>query len=194
LIEKKSKTEPQPFIEKKARVPDFVEKMVKRTPIITYESKPAIFKGVIKSGDCFDLTMCNPPFFGSIEEAAASNLRKQKNLSKNKIGKSAVKLNFGGQKAELVCPGGEAKFISQMVRESALFAQQVCWFSSLVAKSEHLCSIKNVLDQLDVKDVRVIEMHQGQKKSRLIAWSFLTPLEQKKWAAHRADRSQKRHH
>ena len=80
--------------------------------------------------------------------------------------------NFGGQQAELWCPGGEFAFITQMIRESVDFAAQVGWFTSLVSRGEHLRGLKKVLAQCGAKQVEVVQMSQGQKISRLLAWRF----------------------
>ena len=140
-----------------------------------------IFSGVIKAGEYFDLTLCNPPFHASKEEAQAANTRKVRNLGKGKV-KVKVKEakpqnnNFGGQNAELWCAGGELGFITKMAEQSVEFAQQVGWFSSLVAKSENVPELKKRLKRLGAVDVRVIPMAQGQKISRIIAWRYDKPV------------------
>lgn len=138
----------------------------------------AIFTGVIGDHDLFDLTLCNPPFHASLAEANASTERKTKNF--NKKGKQSGR-NFGGQKAELWCEGGEIAFLKRMVNESQAYAQQVMWFTSLVSKSDNVRPLKRLLNQIGAKQVKVVSMSQGQKISRLIAWSFLTDDERKEW-------------
>ena len=128
-----------------------------------------IFKGIIGANDRFHLTMCNPPFHSSAEAARKGTQRKWKNLGKGQ----SRKLNFGGQNAELWCPGGEVKFIARMIEESAQFANQCLWFTSLVSKKESLKPLQKILKGSNVADVKVIEMAQGQKTSRLIAWTFI---------------------
>ena len=112
--------------------------------------------------------MCNPPFHASEQQAAQSSERKWKNLGK--APKSA--LNFGGQHNELWCEGGEAQFICTMIDESALFAEQCMWFTSLVSKKENLATLQAQLKTHPVAEVKIIEMAQGQKVSRFIAWSY----------------------
>jgi 23S rRNA (adenine1618-N6)-methyltransferase len=131
-----------------------------------------IFDGIIKPQDKFTLTLCNPPFHASLEAAKAGTLRKLNNIDKHKSDNKKVKLNFGGQDNELCCAGGEIAFLKQMCFESKQYAQQVGWFSSLVSKSENIAPLKKLLAQLEAKQVRVINMSQGQKISRLIAWCF----------------------
>lgn len=134
----------------------------------------SIFKGVLRETDRFDLTLCNPPFHASAEDAARGSERKWNNLDggKQRTGASPS-LNFGGQANELWCTGGEASFLRRMIRESADYANQVQWFSSLVAKSEHLPAIHKQLLKAGAKDVRVIAMAQGSKQSRFVAWTFI---------------------
>lgn len=125
------------------------------------------FHGIIQPGERFDLTMCNPPFHASAEEAAAGTQRKLRNLG----GKKDV-LNFGGRAGELWCEGGELAFIRRMIEESAAFAQSCGWFTTLVSKSENLPRLEKTLRQVKASEVKIIDMAQGQKKSRILAWRF----------------------
>ncbi|UZE95342.1 23S rRNA (adenine(1618)-N(6))-methyltransferase RlmF [Alkalimarinus alittae] len=149
-----------------------------KVDVVLQKSTDNIFQGVIKSGDRFALTICNPPFHSSLAEAKAGSQRKWNNLNKHSSGtglaknKIESKLNFGGQKAELWCQGGEIAFLTRMAQESVGFGHQVAWFTSLVSKSENVKPIKALLTQLGVNEIKVIEMSQGQKISRLIAWCF----------------------
>ncbi|MCF6433789.1 23S rRNA (adenine(1618)-N(6))-methyltransferase RlmF [Leisingera sp. MMG026] len=134
------------------------------------QSKPEnIFRGVIQPNDVFHVTMCNPPFHGSIEKAKKGTQRKWANLGK---GRSA-KLNFGGQNAELWCPGGEIKFLARMVEQSMEFADQCLWFTSLVSKKDNLQPLSRIIGKTRVADCKVVEMAQGQKTSRFIAWTYM---------------------
>jgi len=162
-----------------------------RIKLVLQKESEAIFKDIIKEKDRFDLTMCNPPFHSSMAEAQAGSQRKLKNLAKGKAVKnqghvkSKAKLNFGGQNAELWCPGGEITFIKKMAKESVNAARQVCWFTSLVSKGDNIQPLKLFLNKLGAMQVEVINMSQGQKVSRLIAWSFLSSDQQKYWAKER---------
>jgi 23S rRNA (adenine1618-N6)-methyltransferase len=133
-----------------------------------------IFNTVIAEGEFYHLTLCNPPFHGSLAEASQGTTRKIRNLNKaSSLAKNQVKtLNFGGQKAELWCPGGELAFIGKMIKESKVYHKQVLWFTCLVSKKDHLPKLKFSLKKSQVKQVKVINMAQGQKISRFIAWSF----------------------
>jgi len=133
-------------------------------------SREAIFNGVIKAGERFDLTLCNPPFHASLAEANAGTQRKWKNLGKPATGNPA--LNFGGQGAELWCKGGEEAFVCRMIEESTQFRDQCSWFTTLVSKSASLPGVYRALKKAGVQDHRTIEMAQGQKKSRFVAWTY----------------------
>ncbi|WP_336510854.1 23S rRNA (adenine(1618)-N(6))-methyltransferase RlmF [Aliamphritea spongicola] len=160
--------------------------------LIEYRLQPSagnIFKGLVTGNDVFDFTMCNPPFHASAEEAQAGTRRKVANLSRQKssvTGKrpsaaEAAPLNFGGQHNELWCKGGEAEFIGRMIRESKDFAGQCLWFTSLVSKQDNLPRLKQQLKKAGAAQVRVVEMAQGQKISRFIAWTFLNKDQQQAW-------------
>lgn len=146
--------------------------------VIQQKDAQSIFNGVIKPDDHFDVTLCNPPFHASMQEAEKGSQRKWKNL--NKPIKNAR--NFGGQQAELWCPGGEISFLKRMAKESVGYADQVCWFTSLVSKKDNVEKLKATLQKLNVKQVEVVNMSQGQKVSRFIAWSFLNKAQHKNWA------------
>jgi len=140
------------------------------------QSQPSkIFQGIVKSGERFDLTLCNPPFHASLAEAREGTDRKWRNLGKA----PGEQRNFGGQGAELWCPGGEAAFIRQMIEESAEIQKQCLWFSTLVSKSSNLKAIQHELRQVRAEDVRIIDMAQGQKKSRFVAWTFMVQSERR---------------
>ena len=139
-------------------------------------SANAIFKHIVNDDEWFDLSMCNPPFHTSLAEAREGTQRKWQNL-----GKANASLNFGGQDAELWCPGGELAFIGRMIKESATIATHCFWFTTLVSKSANLPGIYAALKQAKVVEHKTIAMSQGQKKSRLVAWTFLNPVQQAAW-------------
>ena len=135
------------------------------------KNKDQIFKDILKEKEKFHLSMCNPPFHSSLEEALEGNIRKRKNLSKENI--KEAKLNFGGQKAELWCQGGELLFLKKMIKESIEFKESVIWFTSLVSKGDNIKPLEKLLNKIGAKEIKVINMSQGQKISRILAWTFL---------------------
>lgn len=128
-----------------------------------------ILKGVIKTGDEFSLSMCNPPFFKSEKEALEATSKKLKGLKK---GKEELVRNFSGTHNELWYKGGEKAFLHNYLYESSLFKDQCVWFTSLVSKKELVRGMKVSLKKLNAKSVKVINMGQGNKQSRIVAWTF----------------------
>jgi 23S rRNA (adenine1618-N6)-methyltransferase len=136
-----------------------------------------IFKGIIQSKDQIDLVICNPPFHSSEKEANISALRKVRNLKTSK----KVQLNFGGTNKELWCEGGEKQFIKTMINESKIFGKSCYWFSTLVSKKENLKGIYRKLKNEGAYQIKTINMGQGNKLSRIVAWTFLNNDEQEEW-------------
>ena len=136
-------------------------------------SPAALFAGVVRPGEKFAASMCNPPFHASRAEAMAGTLRKLKNLGGTRP-KEPV-LNFGGQSNELWCRGGEAGFIRRMIQESAATPDICGWFTTLVSSRDSLPGIQRALKTVRASEVRVIDLAHGQKKSRIVAWRFARP-------------------
>jgi len=134
---------------------------------ILQNEKHEIFNNIIKPNDKFDFTMCNPPFHESAKEAIKGTNRKNKNLN--------IKddtLNFGGMANELWCKNGEAAFIKKMIKQSVIYKDNVKLFTTLVSKKENLKDIQKQLVKLKVNDIKIIEMIQGNKQTRFVAWTF----------------------
>lgn len=144
-----------------------------------------VFAGLLRPDETFDLSLCNPPFHASAKEAARGSRRKWQQLGKTVGRRDDPTLNFGGQATELWCTGGEASFIRRMVRESTAIATKVLWFSTLVAKSEHLPAVRRHLHKADAQDVREVAMKHGSKQSRFVAWTFQDKARRKDWAGTR---------
>ena len=138
-----------------------------------------IFEGIIQKDEVFDLTICNPPFHASLEEARSGTIRKLKNLKHRKTPKPV--LNFGGQNAELYCEGGEERFIGDMINQSEEFAKSCFWFSTLVSKQSHLKNIYMELEMAGAAVVKTIPMGQGNKASRIVAWTFMKKEQRENW-------------
>ncbi len=164
-------------------------------------NRASIFNGVIKENERFTFTMCNPPFHKSAQDALSGTRRKTSNLTRNKQKRASGKfsdnrdqglgyrppnlqgkhasnqrqganLNFAGQANELWCEGGELAFIQRMIKESVQAKNNVEWFTCLVSKSAHLKPIKTSINYCGATQCKVVDMGQGSKLSRFIAWSF----------------------
>lgn len=139
----------------------------------------AIFRNIIKTDDRFDISICNPPFHASLAEAQAGTERKWKNLGLKKNSKTI--LNFGGQHNELWCAGGEKSFVRKMIAESAQFPTNCFWYSTLISKKSNLPDVYRALVKVKALETKTIDMAQGQKVSRIVAWTFLNESQQKEW-------------
>ena len=142
-----------------------------------------IFYGIIQKEELFDLTICNPPFHASLADARSGTLRKLKNLNAKKTIK--IVLNFGGQNGELWCQGGEERFVRDMIHQSKQFATSCFWFSTLISKESNLKSIYESLKREKAVGVKTIPMGQGNKISRIVAWTFLLQEQQNEWIKRR---------
>lgn len=138
-----------------------------------------IFKNIISKEEKFTFSMCNPPFHDSEESALQGNRRKNNNLRKTKTQKP--NLNFSGQQSELWCEGGEMAFIKKMINESVQFSSDVLWFTTLVSKKDNLHQLTTLLKNLKVPEFKTIDMAQGQKISRILAWTFIAKENRKNW-------------
>lgn len=157
----------------------------KRIELRRQPARTHIFTGLVHASERFDLTLCNPPFHASQAEANSGSQRKWRNLGKLDPKRKLPKLNFGGQAAELWCEGGEAAFVARLADESREVAQQACWFSTLVSKAANVQPLQARLGRLGAGQVRVVEMSQGQKRSRFVAWTYLDDEQRMQWRATR---------
>lgn len=135
-------------------------------------NKQDIFHNVLDAKEFFDLTMCNPPFYKSAEEAVKNNDRKNRNLHGKKSNKT--KRNFAGQATELWTEGGEKQFLKNMVYQSRKYASQIGWFTTLVSREAHIPAIRKSIEAVKASRAKIIEMGTGNKTSRIVAWKFDT--------------------
>lgn len=141
--------------------------------IRTQKNPENIFEGIIKADERFHITICNPPFHSSAEEAKDATERKLKNLSAKE---ADTVLNFGGQSHELWSKGGEEKFIRRMIAESQKISEACLWFTTLVSKNSTLDSVKPLLQKMKPEEIKIIPMNHGNKSSRILAWRFISQL------------------
>ena len=130
--------------------------------------KNSILEHVIQPTDFFDVVVCNPPFFKNRTDAEQSNRRKFQNLQLDETNTQ----NFGGLSNELWYKGGEAAFLQKMAEESLQFKDQVQWFTAIVSQNDNLKKIKRAINKTKPTEVKIVEMEQGNKQSRFIAWTF----------------------
>ena len=144
------------------------------------QPKPArIFDGVIRPGERFAFTMCNPPFYES-EQAAQTAAE----LKWRKLGRAVGQgRNFGGQGAELHTPGGEPRFLLAMIRESYRYREQVLWFTTLVSRDKYLkVAARGFRQKTSSRDAKLawgpprrhetVTLGTGAKTRRVLAWGW----------------------
>jgi 23S rRNA (adenine1618-N6)-methyltransferase len=106
-------------------------------------------------------------------------MRKTRNLNGGK--QQNPMLNFSGVKKELICEGGEVRFIQTLIRESQNYAANVFWFTTLVSKQSHLKSLYGTLKTVRPAEVKTISMGTGNKSTRILAWTFVPKEERVEW-------------
>ncbi|WP_394204236.1 23S rRNA (adenine(1618)-N(6))-methyltransferase RlmF [Shewanella waksmanii] len=167
-------------------------KLTQQLSVRLQDNRGKIFDGIIAPKERFDVTLCNPPFHASLAEATKGTQRKLTNLAANRAAKghqssqATSKLNFGGQKAELWCEGGERRFLLDMISQSKPYAAQCLWFTSLVSKKENLKPCYQALESMGAVAVKTINMAQGNKQTRILAWSYLDKSQRVTWSKLRA--------
>ena len=148
-----------------------------RFTLRTQPDKNHIFEGIIQAGEFFGVSVCNPPFHASPEVAVKGSQLKLNNLARSRGEQNAKTksptLNFGGLGAELWCKGGEQLFLKKLIRESQAYSTQCRWFTSLVSKADNVKPAKKLIRKLGAVDVREIEMKQGNKITRVLAWTYI---------------------
>jgi 23S rRNA (adenine1618-N6)-methyltransferase len=60
-----------------------------------------------------------------------------------------------------------------MIKESLEFKDNIIWFTSLISKGDNIKPLEKLLNKIGAKEIKVINMSQGQKISRILAWTFL---------------------
>ncbi|MDO6441691.1 23S rRNA (adenine(1618)-N(6))-methyltransferase RlmF [Marinobacter sp. 2_MG-2023] len=153
-------------------------KLANRFTLRRQQDRNRIFEGIIQAGEFFDVSVCNPPFHASQEDARKGSQRKTNNLAHNRgaapsTPSNSPTLNFGGLDAELWCKGGERMFLKKLIKESQIYSAQCRWFTSLVSKSDNIKPAKKLIHKLGATDIREIEMKQGNKITRVLAWTFI---------------------
>ncbi|KLU82441.1 hypothetical protein MAPG_01513 [Magnaporthiopsis poae ATCC 64411] len=115
--------------------------------------------------DSVDFVMTNPPFYESAEEMdrlASSKMRPPDSACT-------------GAPVEMICDGGEVRFVGRMLAESLRLRHRVRWYTAMLGK---LSSLEILVDGLRATEglaanFAVAEFVQGTKTRRwAVAWSF----------------------
>ena len=92
--------------------------------------------------------MCNPPFFGSLEEVGGGGPH----------AKDATPPHACVD--EMITPGGELAFVTAMLRDSLRLQGRVRWYTSMVGKKGTLRKLLALLREAGVRNVRTTEFLQ----------------------------------
>ena len=145
-------------------------KLNRQISILKQNNRSSIFKGILDADSKFTVAMCNPPFYKNETEANQATLQKQIGL---KQPANSVSRNFAGQATELWYNGGEKAFLHNFLYESSLFKTQCSWYTILVSNKANLKSMYASLEKLEAKQIKTLPIQIGNKKSRVVAWTFL---------------------
>lgn len=149
--------------------------------VIQQKNPKAILEGILDPDQQIDGLICNPPFHSSKTELQEHNTRKWRKLG---AGNKRL-LNFGGTSNELWYPGGERAFISLIINESKKYSKNCLWFTSLVSKKLNIPYLMKQLEAKDAYEAKEIELELGNKKSRILAWTYLNEKQRKAWSGFR---------
>ena len=177
-----SETDPV-AIESASKIVNYNPSLQRNVNLRLQDNPKDIFHGIMERNEPIDITICNPPFHSSMEEAQEGTLRKLSSLNHKKI--TTPTLNFGGQTTELWCEGGEERFVRDMIRQSKQFGSNCFWFTTQISKQSHLASVYDALKSAGALEVKTIPMGQGTKVSRIVAWTFLKKDQQDGWISTR---------
>lgn len=107
----------------------------------------------------FHFSMCNPPFFDDMSEADTN-----------------PQTCCMGSTNEMVFPGGEVAFITNMIEDSLALRTRVLWYTSMIGRKSSIRKILAVLREKHVAHTRTTEFFQGRTKRWGIAWTFSPDL------------------
>ncbi|KAF8823648.1 hypothetical protein HHX47_DHR9000451 [Lentinula edodes] len=110
----------------------------------------------------FDFTMCNPPFYSSLQEVLQSAEAKQ-------YRPNAV---CTGAEIEMITSGGESAFVGKMVIESLDIRERCKWYTSMLGKLSSVTEVVDILKSHSIDNYIITEFVQGQTRRWAVGWSF----------------------
>ncbi|KAK6512787.1 hypothetical protein TWF506_008954 [Arthrobotrys conoides] len=118
---------------------------------------------IISYSQPIDFTMCNPPFYTSINDMLLSAKKK-----------AVPPLSAcTGSTTEMVTDGGEVAFVNRMVEESLKLKGKVRWYTSMLGKRSSVEKVVDKLKESGVGNYVVGEFVQGARTKRwAVGWSF----------------------
>ncbi|KAG0256029.1 Methyltransferase-like protein 16 [Mortierella polycephala] len=112
--------------------------------------------------NCYDFSMCNPPFYESEQDIQGSFMGKEDRPS-------AV---CQGTSNEMITKGGEVQFVKQMVDESSSRRERIRWYTSMLGKRGSVDEITAYLREKKILNYTLTTFRQGQTNRWAIAWSY----------------------
>eukprot|EP00466_Bigelowiella_natans_P017952 jgi/Bigna1/88320/estExt_fgenesh1_pg.C_300147 len=108
-----------------------------------------------EDGDQIAFCMCNPPFFGSTLDIKQTN-----------------DATLVGTKEELVCEGGEEKFVEGIIQDSIRLKHRVRWYTTMLGKKSSVKTVLRMLREADVKNVVTTAFLQGRTSRWGVGWCY----------------------
>ncbi|GAM18807.1 hypothetical protein SAMD00019534_019820 [Acytostelium subglobosum LB1] len=117
----------------------------------------SILVGVVASdnGETFDVSMCNPPFFDSLDQT-----------------KLNPKTVCTGSDSELVTEGGELEFVKKMIQDSLFLRTRIRAYSTLLGRKKNLKLVVKDLQANNIKTIRTTELTQGKCSRWAVLWTL----------------------
>ena len=133
-----------------------------RINVIKVDGHSLLPRDIIKD-EKFDFVMVNPPFYHS-----------QAQIENSKYIKGSPSHSFcQASNAEMITYGGEIVFLSQLVKESQDYKNQIKWFTCLIGFKKDVEPLKIVVQSLAIKSLITTSFKQGKTVRWYMAWSWL---------------------
>ncbi|KAK8865830.1 hypothetical protein IAR55_000978 [Kwoniella newhampshirensis] len=129
---------------------------IKKAP----SSHPILFS-LLDKDDRFDVTICNPPFFGSEEEMRQG----QELKAQGSHAAPTAAMN------ELITPGGEVAFVGTMIEESVKIGTRCEWYTSLIGKFSSLSLLIDLLRKHKIDNYLLKSIKQAKTTRWILGWS-----------------------
>ncbi|KAI0424509.1 hypothetical protein F5Y09DRAFT_353345 [Xylaria sp. FL1042] len=111
-----------------------------------------------------DFVMVNPPFYSS--DAELQELAAQKSQAPHSA--------CTGAPVEMICEGGEVRFIERIINESLLLRDKFQWYTAMLGKQSSIEVLIGTLKKHKINNFAVTTFIQGSKTRRwALGWSFL---------------------
>ena len=115
--------------------------------------------------ETIDFVMVNPPFYASDRELLELAAKK------SRPPRSACT----GAPVEMVCEGGEVRFVERLINESLAVRDRIQWYTAMLGKQSSMEVLIDVLKKHGISNFVVTTFIQGSKTRRwALGWSFLS--------------------